>query len=142
VALAIELAAGRVQTYGLEKTAALLDERLTLLWPGRRTAPARQRTLYATLEWSYELLTDCERSVLRHLTVFVGYFTFEAAMQVVADPTFDESQVFGAIESLIDKSVVAAHPLGAMMRYRLLDTTRAYALQLDADDKERSELAG
>jgi hypothetical protein len=56
VALAIELAAGRVGAYGLQQTAALLDQRLTLLWPGQRTAPPRQKTLHATLEWSYALL--------------------------------------------------------------------------------------
>lgn len=141
VALAIELAAGRVHTYGLQQTAALLNERLTLLWPGQRTAPPRQRTLQAALDWSYDLLTDSERAVLRRLAVFVGYFTFEAALQVASDNTLGEEQVFHAIESLIDKSMVAAHPLGAMMRYRLLDTTRAYALRVGANDAERADLA-
>ncbi|TIV49727.1 hypothetical protein, partial [Mesorhizobium sp.] len=59
--LAIELAAGRVASYGLHKTAALLDERLTLLWPGQRTAPPRQKTLQATLDWSFGLLSEFER---------------------------------------------------------------------------------
>jgi predicted ATPase len=72
VALAIELAAGRVESYGLQRTAALLDQRLTLLWPGQRTAPPRQKTLQATLDWSFELLSDLERAVLRRLAVFVG----------------------------------------------------------------------
>ena len=75
VALAIELAAGRVEAYGLPQTAALLDQRLTLLWPGQRTAPPRQKTLQATLDWSYGLLSELERSVLRRLAVFVGPFT-------------------------------------------------------------------
>jgi predicted ATPase/DNA-binding winged helix-turn-helix (wHTH) protein len=141
VALAIELAAGRVHTYGLQRTAALLDERLTLQWPGQRTAPPRQRTLQATLDWSYEILTDSERAVLRRLAVFVGYFTFEAALQVARCDTIDEDQVFRALESLIDKSMVATQPLGAMMRYRLLDTTRAYALQVSTNDSEHAELA-
>ena len=130
VALAIELAAGRVEAYGLQRTAALLDERLTLLWPGLRTAPPRQKTLQATLDWSYGLLSGSERIVLCRLAVFVGYFTFEAALQVVTSATIDQSVVFGALESLIAKSMIAAHPLGATMRYRLLDTTRAYALQV------------
>jgi len=141
VALAIELASGRVHTHGLERTAALLDERLTLSWPGLRTAHPRQHTLQATLDWSYELLSPTERTVLRRLAVFVGYFTFEAALQVVTDATLEERQVFRALESLIDKSMVAALPLGAMMRYRLLDTTRAYASQIEQSDDERTELA-
>src|SRR5206468_1005890 len=128
LALAIELAAGRVQTYGVRKTAELLEEHLTLGWPGRRTAPPRQRTLQATLDWSYELLTDAERVVLRRLAVFIGSFTFEAALQVATNGDFDEEQVFRALESLIEKSLISANPLGAMMRYRLLDTTRSYAL--------------
>jgi predicted ATPase/DNA-binding winged helix-turn-helix (wHTH) protein len=134
VPLAIELAAGRVEGYGLAKTATLLDQRLTLLWPGRRTAPPRQKTLQATLDWSYGLLSGPERAILRRLAVFVGHFTLEAALEVVASPTIDQAQVFGAIDGLIAKSMVAARPAGAMMRYRLLDTTRAYALQGRADD--------
>jgi DNA-binding winged helix-turn-helix (wHTH) protein len=73
VALAIELAARRVEAYGLQQTAALLDQRLTLLWVGPRTAPPRQKTLQATLDWSYGLLSDLERLVLRRLAVFVGH---------------------------------------------------------------------
>ena len=67
VALAIELAARRVEAYGLQQTAALLDQRLTLLWLGLRTAPPRQKTLQATLDWSYGLLSEVERVVLRRL---------------------------------------------------------------------------
>lgn len=138
VALAIELAAGRVQTHGLQKTAALLHEHLSLSWPGRRTAPPRQRTLQATLDWSYELLSEDERAVLKQLSVFVGYFTFEAALQVATHAALSEDKVYSGIESLIDKSLVSVSPLGAMMRYRLLDTTRAYALQACANEAERA----
>lgn len=141
VALAIELAAGRVQTHGLRKTAELLDERLTLSWPGKRSAPPRQRTLQAMLDWSYGLLSDDERVVLCRLAVFVGFFTFEAALQVVTCETLNESQVFRALESLIDKSLVSASPLGGMMRYRLLDTTRAYTQQIEVPSTSRAELA-
>ena len=83
MALAIELAAGRVQAYGLKQTAMLLDQRLSLLWQGQRTAPPRQKTLQATLDWSFGLLSEVERLVLRRLAVFVGYFTIEAAVEVV-----------------------------------------------------------
>ena len=141
LALAIELAAGRVQTYGVRKTAELLEEHLTLRWPGRRAAPLRQRTLQATLDWSYELLADVERVVLRRLAVFVGFFTFEAALHVTTGAGIDKERVFRALENLIEKSLVAVNPFGAMMRYRLLDTTRAYALHIDVPAAERREPA-
>jgi len=141
VALAIELAARRVETYGLKQTAALLDQRLTLLWLGPRTAPPRQKTLHATLDWSYGLLSEPERVVLRRLAVFVGHFTIDAALAVATSETVDEALVFGAIDSLVAKSMVATRPIGAMMRYRLLDTTRAYALEISADDAELADLA-
>lgn len=142
VALAIELAARRVESHGLEETAALLDQRLTLLWQGLRTAPPRQKTLQATLDWSYELLSDLERAVLRRLAVFVGQFTLDAALEVVTSPPLDRAAVFGAIDSLVEKSMVAAAPFGAMMRYRLLDVTRAYTLELSAIDAELAPIAG
>ena len=141
VALAIELAARRVEAYGLQQTAALLDQRLTLLWLGPRTAPPRQRTLHATLDWSYGLLSDLERVVLRRLSVFVGHFTLDAALAVATSETVDEAIVFGAIDSLVAKSMVATRPIGAMMRYRLLDTTRAYALEISVEQVEAAELA-
>jgi predicted ATPase/DNA-binding winged helix-turn-helix (wHTH) protein len=141
VALAIELAARRVDTYGLEQTAALLDQRLTLLWVGSRTAPPRHKTLHAALDWSYGLLSESERMVLRRLAVFVGHFTLDAALEVVTSATLSRSTVFGAIDSLVAKSMVATHPIGAMMRYRLLDTTRAYALDISVDDAETTDLA-
>ena len=133
VALAIELAARRVESYGLQQTAALLDQHLTLLWAGPRTAPPRQKTLQATLDWSFGLLSDLERQVLRRLAVFVGHFTLDAALEVVSSATLDQSVVLGAIDSLVAKSMVATRPIGAMMRYRLLDTTRAYALDIGID---------
>jgi predicted ATPase/DNA-binding winged helix-turn-helix (wHTH) protein len=133
MALAIELAAGRVEAYGLEQTAALLDERLNLLWQGQRTAPPRQKTLQATLDWSYGLLSDLERLVLRRLAVFAGHFTIDAALEVVPDEQVDRSLLFDAIDSLVAKSMVAPRPIGAMMRYRLLDTTRAYLLAIEDD---------
>jgi predicted ATPase/DNA-binding winged helix-turn-helix (wHTH) protein len=141
VALAVELAARRVEAYGLQQTAALLDQRLTLLWVGPRTAPPRQKTLQATLDWSYGLLSELERVVLRRLAVFVGHFTLDAALAVVTSSTVDHGGVFAAIDSLVSKSMVATRPVGAMMRYRLLDTTRAYALETSIDDAEFADLA-
>lgn len=140
VALAIELAARRVESYGLQQTAALLDQRLTLLWAGPRTATPRQKTLQATLDWSFGLLSNLERLVLRRLAVFVGHFTLDAALDVASSATLDQSAVLGAMDSLVAKSMVATRPIGAMMRYRLLDTTRAYALDIAIDQAELADL--
>jgi hypothetical protein len=79
--------------------------------------------------------------VLRRLAVFVGHFTLDAALAVVTSATVDQALVFGAIDSLVAKSMVATRPIGAMMRYRLLDTTRAYALEISVDDAELADLA-
>ncbi|MER9599647.1 winged helix-turn-helix domain-containing protein [Mesorhizobium sp. M0244] len=141
VALAIELAARRVESYGLQQTAALLDQRLTLLWLGSRIAPPRQKTLQATLDWSFGLLTELERVVLRRLAVFVGHFTLDAALEVVTSASLDRSTVLASMDSLVAKSIVATRPIGAMMRYRLLDTTRAYVLDIKLDDAEIADLA-
>ena len=138
MALAIELAAGRVEAYGLAQTAVLLDERLNLLWQGQRTAPPRQKTLQATLDWSYRLLSDLERLVLRRLAVFAGHFTLDAALEIVPDEHVDRSRLFDAVDSLVAKSMVAPRPIGAMMRYRLLDTTRAYLLDIEPGDASLS----
>jgi predicted ATPase/DNA-binding winged helix-turn-helix (wHTH) protein len=111
VALALELAARRVETCGLPQTAALLNQHLALGWLGSRTAPPRQKTLQATLDWSFGLLTEPERMVLRRLAIFVGHFTLDSAFEVVTSKALDRSIVFGAIDSLVAKSMVAAQPI-------------------------------
>ncbi len=120
---------------------SLLDQRFALLWPGQRTAPARQKTLRATLDWSYGLLSDPEAEVFRRLAVFVGPFSLEAALAVAPNETIGASEVFAAIDSLVAKSMITACPLGAMMRYRMLHTARAYALEIRVDPAERAALA-
>jgi predicted ATPase len=141
IALAIELAAGRVSAYGIRETAALLDNRLRLLWHGRRTALPRHQTLSATLDWSYDLLTEPERAVFRSLSVFVGLFTLEAVRAVAAGEDFNDTQVVEAMGRLVAKSLVATSVGDTMMRYRLLDTTRAYALSKLADSGEADATA-
>lgn len=141
VPLAIELTARRVESHGIQQTAALLDQHLTLLWPGSRMAPPRQKTLQATLNWSYSLLSDVERLVLRRLAVFTGHFTLDAALDVVTSPTLDRSLVFGALDDLVAKSMLTVFPIGAMLRYRLLDTTRAYALDIGIDAADATALS-
>jgi predicted ATPase/DNA-binding winged helix-turn-helix (wHTH) protein len=125
IPLAIELAAGRVDIFGLSKTASLLDSRLNLSWVGRRTALPRHQTLNAALEWSYDLLGEAEKRVLSRLSVFAGGFTFEAAVAVVADAMIDEANVSDCIWELRSKSMIFAEGPGA--RLRLLDTTLAFA---------------
>jgi predicted ATPase/DNA-binding winged helix-turn-helix (wHTH) protein len=141
MALAIELAAMRVEAYGLRQTAALLDQRLNLLWVGRRTAPPRQKTLQATLDWSYERLSDTERLVLRRLAAFVGHFTLDAALEVATSAPLDQTIVLRAIDCLVAKSMVTARPIEAMMYYRLLDITRAYVFEIVIGDVEFADLA-
>jgi predicted ATPase len=97
------------------------------MWLGQRTAPPRQKTLQATLDWSHELLSGEERVVFRRLAMFVGHFTLEAARAVATNATIDSAVVVGSIDSLIAKSMVVATPLPTTMHYRLLETTREYA---------------
>ncbi|QOZ53953.1 winged helix-turn-helix domain-containing protein [Bradyrhizobium sp. CCBAU 53338] len=126
IALAIELAAGRVNAYGIAGTASLLDSRFSLLWRGRRTAIPRHQTLSAALSWSYDLLPAAESATLRGLSVFVGPFTLEAALAVAASQGIDEAEAVEAISNLLSKSLIATSPAERRLRYRLLDTTRAF----------------
>jgi predicted ATPase/DNA-binding winged helix-turn-helix (wHTH) protein len=126
IALAIELAAGRVNAYSVQETMGQLDDRFRLLWEGRRTAPPRHKTMHATIEWSYDLLSTHERAVLCRLSVFAGTFTLEAACAVATGADLDENGAVSVLGNLIAKSLVSAS-FGDITRYRLLDTTRAYA---------------
>jgi predicted ATPase/DNA-binding winged helix-turn-helix (wHTH) protein len=136
IPLAIELAAGRVDIFGLSKTASLLDDRLNLSWVGRRTAVPRHQTLNAALEWSYDLLGEAGKRVLSRLSVFAGGFTFEAAVAVVADEAIDEGNVSDCIWELRSKSMIAAR--GQQGRLRLLDTTLAFASRRLAESDEEN----
>ena len=127
IALAIELAAGRVNAYGIAGTASLLDSRFSLLWRGRRTAIPRHQTLSAALSWSYDLLPAAESAALRGLSVFVGPFTLEAALAVTSCQGISEAEAVEAISNLLSKSLIATSPAERRLRYRLLDTTRAFA---------------
>jgi predicted ATPase/DNA-binding winged helix-turn-helix (wHTH) protein len=129
IPLAIELAAARATTLGVEGLATGLDDRFRLLAGGRRTAMPRHRTLQATLDWSYDLLNEPERVVLRRLAIFAGGFTLQAAQEVAADVHVSASGVVDCVANLIAKSLVTADAAGTLVRYRLLETTRAYALE-------------
>ena len=127
IALALELAASRVGVHGVRGTASLLDKHFRLLWRGRRTALPRHQTLSATLDWSYNLLSPTEQLVLQRLAVFVGGFSLEAALDVVAE-SLGPAELTETLATLVDKSLVTSDRTAAM-RYRLLDTTRIYAWQ-------------
>ncbi len=132
--LAIELAAARVELLGIRGLAARLDDRLRLLTRGRRTAMMRHRTLRATLDWSYELLSPFEQAVLRRLGVFAGSFDVASASFVAGEAGGDvvagaPADVFEALSSLGAKSLLGVHEFGAHVVYRLLETSRAYALE-------------
>jgi predicted ATPase/DNA-binding winged helix-turn-helix (wHTH) protein len=141
IALALELAAGRVGVHGIKGIASLLDSSCRLLWRGRRTASSRHQTLSAMLDWSYNLLPEAERVVLRRLSVFVGAFSLEAAQFVAAGDTLEREQVAEAIAALSTKSLVAVETDKTETLYRLLDTTRAYVLAKMVDRGERNSIA-
>jgi predicted ATPase/DNA-binding winged helix-turn-helix (wHTH) protein len=129
IPLAIELAAARVPALGVEGLAARLDDRFKLLAGGQRTALARHQTLRATLDWSYELLSPTERTVLRRLGVFAGAFRLEPVEAVVPDAEMSASAVVEGLANLVAKSLVSADLSRPASSYRLLETTRAYALE-------------
>jgi predicted ATPase/DNA-binding winged helix-turn-helix (wHTH) protein len=129
IALAIELAAGRAAIFGVRDTIARLGSRLDLLKFGRRTANPRHQTLRATLDWSYDQLSGGERIVLRRVAIFAGHFTLEAALAVSAEAGMGEPAVADAVGSLVEKSLIGVRIDSRGTFYRLLDTTRSYALE-------------
>ncbi|MDB5483415.1 MAG: hypothetical protein JWO83_4468 [Caulobacteraceae bacterium] len=136
IPLAIELAAAGAAALGVEALAARLDDRLSLLTDGRRTAPARHQTLRATLDWSYELLSEPERVVMRRLAVFAGDFTMEAAALASGFGEVSATKAVQCLASLVAKSLVAADLGDPAPRYRLLETMRAYAMDKLAESGE------
>jgi len=128
--LAIELAAARAAVLGVHELARRLDNRFRLLNGGKRTALARHQTLRATLDWSYELLEEADRLAMCRLAIFVSGFTFDAACTVLSDKVHTEQpEEADRVASLVAKSVLAIEDRGATVRYRMLETTRAYALE-------------
>jgi predicted ATPase/DNA-binding winged helix-turn-helix (wHTH) protein len=141
IALAIELAAVRVGTHGLREMVTLLDGRLKLEWRGRRTAPPRHQTLGATLDWSYGLISESERIVLRRLAIFAAPFTLQGATMVAGEEGDPAERIVEPLEQLVAKSLISVRPDAHVTRYRLLDTTRAYATQKLADSGEATSIA-
>jgi predicted ATPase/class 3 adenylate cyclase len=125
IPLALELAAARVRTLSVETIAARLTDRFRLLSGGNRTAMPRQQTLRALIDWSYDLLTEEERALLRRLAVFAGGWTLDAAEAVGSAGKIGESDILDLLSNLVDKSLVSMEAEG--QRYRLAETVRQYA---------------
>ena len=140
IPLAIEFAAAHASTFGLQQVAAGLHDRFALLTRGRRTALPRHRTLRGVLDWSYELLSEAEQHLLRHLAVFSGGFTVDAAAAVVNDGAVDPSSVMDGLANLVAKSLVVLDRDTAS-RWYLLETIRAYALEKLARQGEAESAA-
>jgi predicted ATPase/DNA-binding CsgD family transcriptional regulator len=127
IPLAIELAAARVPVLSVEQIRARMTDRFALLTTGDRTAPPRQRTLRAAIDWSHDLLTEPEQVLLRRLSVFAGW-SLDMAEQVCADELIPSAGLLDSLAGLVDKSLVVREPeMLGQARYRLLDTIRQYA---------------
>jgi predicted ATPase/DNA-binding winged helix-turn-helix (wHTH) protein len=129
VPLALELAAARVDVFGVKGLAARLDDRFTVLTSGRRTALPRHQTLRAAMDWSYELLPENEQIILRRVAVFPGDFTIDAAAAVATGDRISTADVFEGVANLAAKSLVSTDISSEVTYHRLLDTTRAYGLE-------------
>jgi predicted ATPase/DNA-binding winged helix-turn-helix (wHTH) protein len=136
IPLALELAAARIRSLSVEQINMRLYDRFNLLTSKTGTALPRQQTLRATLDWSFDLLGAQERAVLQRLAVFAGGFTLEAASSVASDETIDEFVVIDLLAQLVERSLVVADTTDDGARYRLLETTRSYALEKLAETGE------
>ena len=141
IPLAIELAAARVKILSPRQLHDRLDVRFRVLTGGSRDVLPRQKTLRALIDWSHDLLDDRERMLFHRLGIFVNGFTLEAAAAVATSDELDELDLFDMLASLVDKSLVLAESAGDALRYRMLESTRAYArekLDASAGSQERA----
>jgi len=140
--LAIELAAPRLRSMSVDELSGRLDQRLTLLTDGSRTALPRHRTLRSMLDWSYDLLTEREQAMLRRVAVFAGGWTLASAEQVCSGDGIDASDVIEQMTSLADKSLVMTDEEAGATRYRMLETVRQYALDRLRESGEEAQWRG
>ncbi|MFI7061725.1 DUF4062 domain-containing protein [Kribbella sp. NPDC050124] len=143
IPLALELAAARVKALSVEQIAGRLADRFRLLSIGARTAVPRHQTLRAAMDWSHDLLSPSERTLLRRLSVFMGSWTIESAEMVCGGADLDAMDVLDLLGRLVDKSLVAVVEGGGDNRYRLLETVRDYARERleDADETAATRTA-
>ncbi len=132
--LALELAAARLRVLSAEALHSRLDDRLRILTGGLRDAPERQRTLRATIEWSHDLLSEHDRTLLARLAVFEGSWTYDAAEQVCGEDGID---VFDGLSSLVENSLVRHEETSpGVSRLSMLETIRSFALEREVGDRE------
>jgi predicted ATPase/class 3 adenylate cyclase len=127
IPLALELAAARVRVLKVEQIAERLNDRFRLLTGGSRTALPRQQTLRATIDWSYNLLSESERLLITRLAVFMGGCTLEIVEQVCSDARINAEDILDVISHLVDKSLISVDEHTRHTRYRMLETVRQYA---------------
>ena len=140
IPLAIELAAARVRVLSVEDIASRLSDRFHLLVGGRMAIP-RQATLRALIDWSYDLLTEKEKILLRRLSIFSGGWAMKAAEAICACTYPNEVQVFDLLTQLVDKSLVIAETQNGIKRYRMLETIRQYGLERLEEYGEANQIA-
>ncbi|PZR58282.1 MAG: adenylate/guanylate cyclase domain-containing protein [Candidatus Meridianibacter frigidus] len=141
IALAIELAAPRLKVLSVKQLDARLTQRFRLLTGGARTALPRQQTLRALIDWSYDLLTEAERSLFRRIGIFSGGFTLDAATEVCGDVSTESWSTVDLLCALVGKSMVVAELERSEARYRLLESTRQYALERLRETGEYQNIA-
>lgn len=139
IPLALELAAARIKVLKAEQIAERLDDRFRLLTGGSRTALPRQQTLRAAIDWSYDLLSEQERILLRRLSVFAGGWSLKAGEFVCTDDVLPEFEILESLAYLVDKSLVVAQEELGEARYQMLETVRQYAHEklLESGEAER-----
>ncbi len=140
IPLAIELAAARVKVLPVNQIADRLDDRFRLLTGGSRTTLPRHQTLRSAMDWSYSLLSESERKLLRRLSVFARGWTLEAAEEVCTGSDLAQGEVLDLLGQLVDKSLVVVEEQAADGRYRLLETVRLYAREKLLEAGEDAEL--
>jgi predicted ATPase/class 3 adenylate cyclase/tetratricopeptide (TPR) repeat protein len=140
VPLALELAAARVRVLSVSQVATRLDDRFRLLTGGARTVVARQQTLRALIDWSYDLLSEPERGLLRRLSIFVRGWTLEAAESVCSGDGIERKAILELLAHLVDKSLVVMQDRGGTARYGMLETIREYAREKLVDSGEAPAL--
>lgn len=136
IPLAIELAAGRLKMMPVQQIADHIDDAFRLLTGGIRTATPRHQTLQALMDWSYNLLTEPEKTMFRRLAVFAGGWTIEAAEVIGGAQDVETGNVFDAVAHLVDKSLVLVDEQDNVARYHFLETVRQYALVKLAESGE------
>lgn len=138
IPLAIELAAARTSVLSVEKICNKLSDRFKLLTGGKRTALPRQQTLKALIDWSYDLLTEKEKTLLQCLSVFSGGWTLEAAEEVCTDEIISKDEIIDMQTTLLDKSLIQSSEVNGAVRFFMLESIKQYAKEVSGTNKELS----